>query len=114
MRDEEGFLYIVDRKKDMVITGGMNVYPREIEAVLDQHPGVLESAVIGAPDPRWGEQLVAYVVLERPVSSDDLAAYCRANLAPYKSPKVLSTHRCVAAQRQWQGAEDRSSRPPGR
>ena len=89
VRDEEGFLYIVDRKKDMVITGGMNVYPREIEAVLDQHPRVRESAVIGAPDPRWGEQLVAYVVLDTPVSIKELASYCKAGLAPYKQPKIF-------------------------
>jgi long-chain acyl-CoA synthetase len=89
VRDEEGFLFIVDRKKDMVITGGMNVYPREVEIALDDHPDVAESAVIGAPDPRWGEQLIAYVVFgqgRRP-SSDELAAFCKSRLAPYKLPK---------------------------
>ena len=87
VRDEEGFLYIVDRKKDMVISGGMNIYPREVETILDQHPGVVESAVIGTPDARWGEQLVAYVVLDGATAAEDLAAHCRASLAPYKLPK---------------------------
>jgi long-chain acyl-CoA synthetase len=86
-RDEDGFFYIVDRKKDMVITGGMNVYPREIETVLDQHPAVRESAIIGVPDPQWGEQLVAYVVLTQAATPEDLAAYARSNLASYKLPK---------------------------
>ena len=87
VRDAEGFLYIVDRKKDMVISGGMNIYPREVETVLDQHPNVLESAVIGVPDARWGEELVAYVVLDGPASAAELAAFCKASLAPYKLPK---------------------------
>lgn len=94
VRDEEGFFYIVDRKKDMVITGGMNVYPREVESVLDLHPGVRESAVIGAPDSRWGEQLAAYVVLAEgglSPSAEDLLAFCRERLAPHKLPKSFET-----------------------
>ena len=88
VRDDEGFVYIVDRKTDMVITGGMNVYPREVESVIDSHPAVRESAVIGGPDPRWGEQLLAYVVFDAgPAEAEDLAAYCKARLAPYKLPK---------------------------
>ncbi len=91
MVDDEGFYYIVDRKKDMVITGGVNVYPREVEAILDQHPDILESAIIGAPDARWGEQLVAYVVLDpgKRGSTDDLAAFCRTRMAPFKQPKIF-------------------------
>ena len=89
-RDDEGFLYIVDRKKDMVITGGMNVYPREIELVFDAHPGVLESAVIGVPDAQWGEQLVAYVVPSAaPIEPDALLNFARMQLAPYKLPKLV-------------------------
>jgi long-chain acyl-CoA synthetase len=91
VRDEEGFYYIVDRKKDMVITGGLNVYPREVETVLDGCPQVVESAVIGVSDLRWGEQLIAYVVLakgESP-SNGDLAAYCKDRLASYKLPKAF-------------------------
>jgi long-chain acyl-CoA synthetase len=91
VRDEEGFIYIVDRKKDMVITGGMNVYPREVETILDGHPAVRECAVIGVPDPRWGEQLVAYVAFAdgAGASSDDLLEFCRDKLAPYKLPKTF-------------------------
>ena len=89
IRDEEGFIYIVDRKKDMVISGGMNIYPREVETVIDEHPDVIESAVIGMPDPRWGEQLVAYVVLANGnrTTPDELASFCKTRLAPYKLPK---------------------------
>jgi acyl-CoA synthetase (AMP-forming)/AMP-acid ligase II len=89
-RDDEGFYYIVDRKKDLVISGGINIYPREVETVLDSHPDVVESAVIGVPDPRWGEQLVAYVVFkdgQRP-SEAELMAHVRGDLADYKLPKL--------------------------
>ena len=61
--DDEGYVSIVDRKKDLIISGGVNVYPREIEEVLATHPAVAEAAVVGAPDPTWGESVVAYVVL---------------------------------------------------
>jgi fatty-acyl-CoA synthase len=71
-RDEEGFLYIVDRRKDMIVSGGYNIYPREIEDVLAAHPGVSQVAVIGIPDPRWGESLKAVVV--RRAGADDLTA----------------------------------------
>ncbi|MES2860733.1 MAG: AMP-binding protein [Pseudomonadota bacterium] len=87
VKDEEGFVHIVDRKKDMVITGGLNVYPREIEGVIDAHPAVRESAVVGVPDPRWGERLVAYVVLDEPVAAAELSSFCEAGLAAYKRPR---------------------------
>ena len=88
-RDEEGHIYIVDRKKDMVISGGMNIYPREIENVLNEHPALHESAVIGVPDARWGEQLVAYVVFAggQSASNEELGSFSRNHLAPYKLPK---------------------------
>jgi long-chain acyl-CoA synthetase len=90
-RDEDGFIYIVDRKKDMVITGGINVYPREIEETLHRHPAVQEAAVIGVPDDTWGEALVAFVVPRdgMNVASNDLDAHCRATLAGYKVPKAF-------------------------
>jgi acyl-CoA synthetase (AMP-forming)/AMP-acid ligase II len=87
--DENGFLYIVDRKKDMIVTGGENVYSREVEEVLYAHPAILEAAVIGLPDEMWGEQVVA-VVQARPdssVSEDELIAFCRERLASYKKPR---------------------------
>jgi acyl-CoA synthetase (AMP-forming)/AMP-acid ligase II len=79
----DGFLYIVDRKKDMIKSGGFNVYPKEVEEVLYQHPAVREAAVVGVPDPKWMEAVVAAVVLEieAPVTSADLVAYCRERLA---------------------------------
>jgi len=88
-RDDEGYFYIVDRKKDMVISGGTNVYPREVEAVIDRHGDVTESAVIGVPDPQWGEKLVACVVMQPGAALDASAldALCRTELAPYKLPK---------------------------
>jgi long-chain acyl-CoA synthetase len=90
-RDEDGYLYIVDRKKDMVVTGGLNVYPREIEEVLHRHPAILEAGVIGVPDEFWGEALQAYVTL-RPgmnVRPGELETHCREALADYKVPKAF-------------------------
>ncbi len=91
-RDSEGFYYIVDRKKDMVITGGLNVYPREIEDVLNMHKDVMEIAVIGVPDPQWGEKLVSVVVMKRGKALsaeivESLEETARKELAPYKHPK---------------------------
>ena len=89
--DPDGYLVLVDRKKDMIIWGGENIYPKEIEGVLYQHPAVQEAAVVGRPDPVYGEQSVAYVSL-RPgmqASSDDLAEHCKASLARFKVPRDL-------------------------
>ena len=89
--DEDGFYFIVDRAKDLVIRGGYNVYPREIEEVLYAHPGILEAAVVGKPDERLGEEVVAFVVL-RPgseLSADEVIAYCREWLAAYKYPRDI-------------------------
>jgi acyl-CoA synthetase (AMP-forming)/AMP-acid ligase II len=88
-RDEEGYLYIVDRKKDMVISGGLNVYPREIEEVLHKHAEIIEAAVIGVPDERWGERLRAFVVVRQPAaaSPEALEKHCREHLSGYKVPR---------------------------
>lgn len=91
-RDADGFIAIVDRKKDMVVTGGMNVYPREIENVIAALAGVADVAVVGAPDPEWGEALHAYVVA-RPgmrLDADTVTAKCRAELAGFKIPRAIS------------------------
>lgn len=90
-RDEQGFLYIVDRKKDMVVSGGFNVYPTEVEAVLYRHPDVYEVCVIGVPDARWGEAVKAVVVPRggAGVDADALIAHCRRYLADYKSPRSV-------------------------
>ncbi|WP_203530634.1 long-chain fatty acid--CoA ligase [Thermaerobacter sp. PB12/4term] len=90
-QDDEGFYYIVDRKKDMLISGGENVYPVEVEQVLVQHPKVLEVAVTGAPDERWGEVPAAFVVPKpgETVTLDELVAFCEGKLARFKIPKQL-------------------------
>jgi len=91
-RDAEGFLYIVDRKKDMVISGGVNIYPREIEELLFQHPDVADCAVIGVPDETWGERLKAFVV-PRPGADfalETMTGYCEGRLASYKIPRELA------------------------
>jgi fatty-acyl-CoA synthase len=89
--DEEGFLYIVDRKKDMIITGGENVYPREIEEVLYGHPKILEAAVIGLPDPDWGERIHAVVALKEgeSLSEQEVIDYCKRYIASFKKPKSV-------------------------
>ena len=89
--DEDGFYFIVDRGKDLVIRGGYNVYPSEIEEVLWTHPAILEAAVIGKPDERLGEEVVAVVALRpgRDVSAEDIIAYTRERLAAYKYPREI-------------------------
>jgi acyl-CoA synthetase (AMP-forming)/AMP-acid ligase II len=83
----DGYLFIVDRKKDMILTGGENVYPREVEEVLYQHPAVVEAAVIGAPDPKWGEKVVAVICRRHAVDGGELIAFCRERIASYKKPR---------------------------
>ena len=90
-RDEEGYVYLVDRKNDMVISGGENVYPREVEEVLLAHPAIAEAGVTGAPHPYWGEAVTAFVVT-RPgmhVAAEELESACRASLSRYKVPKAF-------------------------
>ncbi len=90
-QDEDGFFYIVDRKKDLVIRGGFNVYPREIEEVLHAHPAVREAAVIGRPDERLGEEVVAFVSLREGVSAEpgEVIGFCKERLAAYKYPREV-------------------------
>ncbi|MFJ7952288.1 fatty acid--CoA ligase family protein [Lysinibacillus sp. NPDC096418] len=89
--DEEGYFYIVDRKKDLIIVGGFNVYPREVEEVLFTHNNIVEAAVVGFPDPDFGEAVHAYVVLKDVSKSttDDILAYCAKHMVKYKVPKVI-------------------------
>ena len=89
--DDEGFLYIVDRKKDMVISGGVNIYPSEIEDVILSHPSVSEVAVVGIPDEEWGESLKA-IVVKKPgklLSEQEVIEICKENLASLKKPKSI-------------------------
>ena len=85
--DDDGFLTLMDRSKDLVISGGNNIYPREIEETLLLHPGVQEVSVIGRADPQWGESLVAYVVPRGDVTAAQLDAHCLAHMGRYKRPK---------------------------
>ncbi len=89
--DEEGYFYIVDRKKDMIICGGYNVYPREIEEVLYMHPKIMEACVIGIPDPYRGETVKAFVVLKKGerTSPEEIIEFCRRHLARYKAPTIV-------------------------
>ncbi len=89
--DEKGYLFIMDRSKDMIISGGENIYPREIEEVIIRHPAIREVAVIGVPDPKWGEAVKAVVslVAGRSVTADELIAFCKDHVASYKKPQSI-------------------------
>ena len=90
-RDEDGYHFIVDRKKDIIIRGGFNIYPREIEELLYEHPAVVECSVIGRPDPVFGEKTVAYVVSkDAELTEEDVINYCKEKLAEYKVPDFVS------------------------
>jgi acyl-CoA synthetase (AMP-forming)/AMP-acid ligase II len=87
--DEQGYIYIADRKKDMIVTGGENVYPKEVEEVLYRHPAVMEAAVIGIPDDYWVERVHALVVLRQgaQAAAEEIMDFCKAHIAHYKAPK---------------------------
>jgi long-chain acyl-CoA synthetase len=89
--DEEGYFYIVDRKKDMVIAGGFNIYPREIDEVLFEHPKIAEACAVGIPDPYRGETIKAFVVLKagEAMTAEEVIQHCAAKLARYKIPKSV-------------------------
>ena len=89
--DEDGFITLVGRSKEMIVSGGINVYPREIEITLEEHPAVLECTAFGVPDDRWGEALIAYIVLRNGQSADaeTLPAFCTEQLARYKRPREM-------------------------
>jgi acyl-CoA synthetase (AMP-forming)/AMP-acid ligase II len=90
-KDRNGFLYILDRKKDMIISGGENIYPAEIEDLLLHNPKVADAAVIGYPDPKWGEAVKAIVVLKKgeQLTEEELIAWCKGKIGKYKIPKKV-------------------------
>ncbi len=90
-KDEDGYYYIVDRKDNMIITGGEHVYPSEVEDAISKHPGVFDVAVIGVPDPKWGEAVIAVVILKdgQTVTERELIDFCRDKMAGYKKPKAV-------------------------
>ena len=89
--DEDGYIYIVERKNDMIISGGVNVYPREIEEILYKHPAVSEASVIGLPDEHWGEVVKAVIVLKKGASATEkeIIEFCGKHLAGFKKPKSV-------------------------
>ncbi len=89
--DDDGYLFLMDRSKDMIISGGENIYPREIEEIIIQHPAIQEVAVIGIPDEQWGESVKAIVVLVpgQNVDEDELISFCQNRIASYKKPKTV-------------------------
>jgi acyl-CoA synthetase (AMP-forming)/AMP-acid ligase II len=89
--DEEGYLFVAGRKDDMIIRGGENIAPAEVEAVLQSHPAVDEAAVVGVPDVEWGQRVAACVALRPGVTltADELAEFCRQRLASFKKPEII-------------------------
>ncbi len=89
--DEDGFLYVIDRKKDMILSGGTNIYPREVEDVLSTHPAIHIVAVVGVPDDKWGESVKAVVVLRdgENVTGEEIIEWCKDKMASYKKPKSI-------------------------
>ena len=90
-RDSDGYLYLVDRRVDVIVSGGINVYSLEVEQVINRIPGVVESAVVGIPHELWGEAVAAFVVCERSavISESAVIARCRAELAHFKAPQIV-------------------------
>jgi long-chain acyl-CoA synthetase len=89
--DEDGYVTMKDRSRDMIISGGTNIYPREVEEVLQDHPSVAEVAVVGKPHPEWGEEVVAFVVPNGTLDASALDAYCLDHIARFKRPKHYLT-----------------------
>jgi acyl-CoA synthetase (AMP-forming)/AMP-acid ligase II len=87
--DEDGFFYLVDRKDNMIITGGENVYPSEVEEVVCTHPCVFDAAIIGIPDDKWGEMVIAVVIVKAESDEKSLIDFCRDKIAGYKRPKKV-------------------------
>jgi long-chain acyl-CoA synthetase len=88
-RDEESYVYLVDRAKDMIVSGGENIYSTEVEDALGSHHAVGEVAVFGVPDPRWGEAVYAVVFSRQQVTADELIAHCRVQIAGFKVPRRI-------------------------
>ncbi|HEY5476876.1 MAG TPA: hypothetical protein VIK11_09175, partial [Tepidiformaceae bacterium] len=87
--DKDGYLFVLDRRDDLIVSGGENVYPAEVEAVLIGCPGVVEAAVVGVPDERWGLTVAAALVVSAPVTSEEVERWARERLAAYKIPRII-------------------------
>ena len=110
--DDEGYLYIQDRVKDMIVSGGENVYPRVVEEVLYQHPAIAEVAVIGVPDERWGETVKAIVVLRQGMTAtaEEIMEFCRGKVGGFERPRSVDFVDSAAAHPQRQSAQARAAR----
>ena len=110
--DEDGYFYIVDRKKDMIVASGYNVYPREVEEVLFEHPDVAEAVAIGIPDEYRGESVKAFVVKRSGATTkeDEILAFCKERLAAYKAPKAVEFRDESAQERRRQAPAARPRR----
>lgn len=100
-QDEDGYLYVVDRAKDMIVSGGLNIYSKEVEDVLLAHPAVSEAYVVGAPDEEWGESVKAVIVMrpDAAMNADDAIQWCREHLASYKKPRIVEFTQSAALPR---------------
>lgn len=89
--DEDGYIYLVDRKKNLIIRGGFNISPRDIDEVLLEHPAIIETTVIGVPDPILGEEIKAYVVVKEgeQLTEEEVIAHCQKHLAIYQTPRYI-------------------------
>ncbi len=105
--DEEGYISIVGRSKDMVIRGGENIYPREVEEFLYTHPAVSDVQVTGVPDEKYGEELVAWVILKEgeDLTEDELKAFCKGKITHFKIPRYVQVHRRLPDDRDGQDPE---------
>ena len=112
MLDDDGYLYIVDRLKDMIVSGGENIASSEVERVLYEHGSVVEAAVVGRPDERWGEVPVAFVVLDPAATAtpEELIEHCRGQLAKFKVPRDVVVHRRPPPEPVGQGPQARAAR----
>ena len=110
--DEDGYLVLVDRLKDMIIRGGENIYPKEIEDALHTHPSVLEAAVVGRPDPLFGEEPVAFVVLRPGLTAepDELIEHCQSVLAKFKVPRAVFIETNLPQTSDWQDRQAGAAR----
>jgi fatty-acyl-CoA synthase len=113
--DSDGYLYIVDRAKDMIISGGENIYPAQVELAIHRHPAVLEAAVVGVPDAHWGESVKAYVVLkpEQHVDAEDISATVATYLGSYQKPKIVEFLDELPRTSAGKIAQDRTEEPGG-
>jgi o-succinylbenzoate---CoA ligase len=110
--DDDGRLHVLGRLKELIVTGGENVAPLEVEQVLLGHPAVADAGVAGLPDPEWGEAVTAFVVLREPADGEELRAWCRERLEPFKVPKAIHAVERLPRNAGGKLLRDRLAEPP--